>query len=1551
MSDKERLAYAITLDTAQLEASAKKASNEFKSMGGNIENESRRIDSAMRTIGTAAAAYFSVTALTNFARSVIQVRGEIESLEISFSTLLGSTDKAKELFGAIRDFEVKTPMTLEPLAKGAQTLLGFGVAAEKVMPILKQIGDISMGNADRFQSLVLAFAQASANGKLMGQDLLQMINAGFNPLNQMSKDTGKSIAELRDEMSKGAISAEDMERAFASATAEGGQFYGMLEKQSEGINGALSNLEGAWNSMLNEIGSSQQSVFVSGVNLLTNMVEHYDVFLNAILSVAAAYGTYKAALMAVWVVEKARNLTESIRLIMMFRKELGLLTAAQQAFNITAWANPYVLLAAAIIGVVTALVLYTDSTSNAEKAQEKLNEDSDAYRQKLEEERQAIDECINVIRDKTETDYSQIAAYERLKKLCPEITNAYTMQELAAADLSETTKRLNEIQDEETYQHKIDELNKYKTLLDDIKQADEDWTKLSEQNANLLREEFGTGLLENKQEQVQIIVDSLQKDVDEIERIRKEAEYAALPLDTKLELAIDERDSIRKEFDRVKKKVEEQQRKTENSLGIWNVDIFLNMRFRNLQGSLKDADAKVSALQAQKNAQTTFQQDYDSARKEWEKAKSELDKINSERSKYTSDQYKKAKETYDAAEKAYKDLGGDTKENTNLKKQAEERKKLLEDIAKQRKQLLADASDAEISALQDGLKKRLREIENQRKQTISAIDQEEAELSQKLGKLGQTLSESDRKAFQTQRDAANATATNETREAEEENAEYIKGLYEDLADVFVSEEQRKVNAIKRTYQEQRKQLSKDLAGGNITQDQYNDLSGKINAAEGQELEDYWLSAYGNYYQKREQLQEDWESRLALIPAKYQAEANRLYLEELSKLDIDQFKKNINWDSVFGDLSKQSLSSLQHTLGQVQSMFDANKGNMDVTEIRDMQEAIKSIEDEIANRNPFTGLIKAMKDIGDAKDMVVASLNEYKDAQIELTAAQEQYNLAIQAQQELDALVQDGKTSKDTEEYAQAVENVTNATNRLTSAETRSKNAEQGVLTARNNLTTSYKTFANQLNNVKGVIDSVGGHAKNLADVFSDEVGAGIGKAIDFIDEVLDATSTVISAIGDVGKNVASAMSSTVSAASTGMQASATAAAASISTVEKASVILAVISAALQIATAIAGLFNNDEEYQEEIERLQGRIDQLQWELDNADVVRMQDNSFDSLQKLQDVVRETTAEVLKLHNATAYYYSGFYRMIGPALYQSEIYQKSIEKIADAYADIEYSADKALGAEKYESSRSQLENLAEQQLAIQQQINAESSKKDSDSGKIEEWKRDIQEIGQEMVAVINEMVEDIIGGSAADIAEQLGDAFFDAFREGEDAAKAWKETVDDIVSDIVKRMLVTELLEKPIGQLFDRYKTKWFGDDGTFKGIDAINNSMGAFANELYGLVNIFSEGMDGLPDELKDIILGDAETTREGTQKGIATASQESVDENNARLTTIQGHTYSIMTGVVELNRIGNLVLERLMGIENNTAETNTRLDNLDKRVSKVSSTLNDIQLKGLKIQR
>lgn len=1549
MTDKERLAYAITLDTAQLETSSKRVSDTFKGMGNNIDSESDRISNSMKKIGTAAATYFTVTSLNSFAQSVIRVRGEIEALEISFATLLGSKEKAKEFFGEIKEFAVTTPMTLDVLAKGAQTMLGFGISAEKVMPLLRQIGDISMGNADKFSSLTLAFSQASSTGKLMGQDFLQMVNAGFNPLNQLAQATGKSVSQLKDEMSEGKIKVEELELAFATATKEGGMFHGMLEKQSKGINGALSNLQGAWDDMLNDIGNKQQSVFVSGVNMLTEMVQNYEVYANTLMTVAAAYGSYKAALMAVWVIEKARNLSDSIRLIMMFRKELGLLTAAQQAFNITAWANPYVLLAAAILGVIAALVIWTDNTSEAEQAQNKLNESKDRFKQQLEDERAEIEKCISIVQDKTETDYAQLAAYEKLKNLCPAITEAYTQEELAVAKLSDTKKMLNEVQDEKTYQNMVSELHKYQSVLDDVIAASGNWSKLSKENADIVRNEYGTGLLKNKIDDIQAYVEELQNVVNETNRLRKEAEYNALPLEKKLELAIDERDSIQQEFDRVKKELESKQKETQDKFGFWNMDIFLKFRFHNLQSNLKQANSKVDNLQSQQQAITTYGDDFKAAKEQWQKTKSELDKISTDRSKYTTEQYRKAKEDYDNAEKAYKDLGGEVQKKSKSDT-IKEQKKLLQEIAEQRKGLLLKSSEAEISAMRDGLTKRLAEIENQRQQTIAAIDKEQAQLEQKLKKVGKTLSNDDLQGFKNRRDSANNAATNEKREIEEENAEYIKGLYENLGDVFLSEEERKINAIRRTYREQRKQLGKDLAGGDISQDQYNELTTGINKAEAKEMEDYWLSTYGNYYQKREVLQEEWETRLAIIPAKYQAEANRLYLEELSKLDIDKFKKSINWESVFGNLGEQSLSSLSHTLEQVKTMFETNKSNMSVTEIKDMQEAIREMENEIANRNPFTGLHKSLKDIAASKDEIVAMLAEYKDAQVELTGAQEEYNLALQAKQELDAQVNDGTTSEDTEEYVQTVTNLTNATIRLTSAEQRSQKAEQGVLSARNGLTASYKSFATQLGRVKGVIDDVGGHAKNLANVFSDDIGDGIEKALDFMDEIFDATSNVISAIGDVGKNVADAMSSTVSATSTGMQASATAAATSISTVEKASVILTVISAALQVATAIANLFNSDDKKQEEIERLQERIDQLQWELDNAEAIRLQKNTGDALERLKKIVSDTTNEVLKLRIGNELMYSDWHRMVGKAVYQSEIYKKSIEKLADAYGALSYTADKALGADKYASSRSQLENLAEQQLVLQKQINAEADKKDSDNGKIQELKREIQELGEEMVTIINEMVEDIIGGSASDIAEQLGDAFFEAFRNGEDAAKAWKDTVDDIVSDIVKRMLVTELLEKPMGAIFDKYKKRWFGDDGSFLGIDAVTNSMTDFAGELNGLVNVFQIGMEGLPDELKEIILGNAEEQREGTQKGIATASQESVDENNARLTTIQGHTYTLSQGMVELNRTSNAILEKVTDIEKHTSDANDKLDDMGKDIKKMKGSMDDISTKGIKLK-
>lgn len=720
----------------------------------------------------------------------------------------------------------------------------------------------------------------------------------------------------------------------------------------------------------------------------------------------------------------------------------------------------------------------------------------------------------------------------------------------------------------------------------------------------------------------------------------------------------------------------------------------------------------------------------------------------------------------------------------------------------------------------------------------------------------------------------------------------------------------------------------------------------------QEYNDALIDEFGTVEQREEKLLREWMTKLAFIPEEFKEKAMDAMEEAFSKLGSDKFKKAIDWGSVFGDMDKQSISVLQYTLDKVKAYFEQNKSSMSVTEIKDFQEATTKMENEIANRNPFTSLNKSIKDLASAKTEYVNSLAAWKTAQQELNDAQAEFNDALRAKNEILDAIDNGDLPQDCEELTEAENRLTAARNNAAKANEKNTAAEQRTMRARNGITAAYISFANSLSNVGKVIQDVGGKAKNLAAVFDDSVADAIGKAIDFTEDVLDATSSVISAIGDVGKNVASGVEATVSATAQGTEAAAAAGATAISTVEKASVILAVISAALQVATAIANLFNNDDKKQEEIEKLQDRIDQLQWELDNADVVRYQERSISAVQRLKNVYQETYKEVLKLHLTTQQYNNSFIRSISSMIYKNEIFRKSVEKLATAYGNMSYTADKALGAQKYDESRKQLENIAQQQLLIQQQIDKENSKKKTDHGQIQEWENKIAELGEQALTIINDMVEDIIGGSSSDIAKELSDAFFEAFEAGEDAAEAWGNKVNEIVADVLKRMLVQKFLEEPLGQIFDKYKAKWF-KDGQFMGIDTVIRSMTEFSNDLNGLYPMLSDGfqeiLNALPDSLKDYFVGASEATREASQQGIATASQESVDRLEGRATAIQGHTYSISENTKLLLATANLILESVLNIERNTDRLSNSMEKVESHVKQVRDTVDDMALKGVKL--
>lgn len=173
---------------------------------------------------------------------IVKIGMEAEQTKASFDVLLGSQQKSAELLKNLTEYSNKTPYGKQDIQDASKMMLQFGITSEQIMPNIRMIGDIAGGNADKMQSLALAFSQVSSAGKLQGQDLLQMINAGFNPLKEISRTTGESMPSLKEKMEKGAISAEMVANAFKTATSDGGRFYEMSDKMSKTFGGQLSTL-------------------------------------------------------------------------------------------------------------------------------------------------------------------------------------------------------------------------------------------------------------------------------------------------------------------------------------------------------------------------------------------------------------------------------------------------------------------------------------------------------------------------------------------------------------------------------------------------------------------------------------------------------------------------------------------------------------------------------------------------------------------------------------------------------------------------------------------------------------------------------------------------------------------------------------------------------------------------------------------------------------------------------------------------------------------------------------------------------------------------------------------------------------------------------------------------------------------------------------------------------------------------------------------------------------------------------------------------------------
>ena len=206
--------------------------------------------------------------LVSLAKTGIEAAMTMEGLTAQFTVMTGSAEKAKGVISEIADFAAKTPFDKLGLSNAAKTLMAFGMEADKVVPTLKMLGDVAGSDQNKLNSLALVFGQIQSAGRLTGGDLLQLINQGFNPLNTLAKISGKSMAELKDAMSEGRISADMVTLAFQSATSEGGLFFGNLEAQSQTLQGRISTLKDNFVTALQNMAEAFLPLMKAGVDVL-----------------------------------------------------------------------------------------------------------------------------------------------------------------------------------------------------------------------------------------------------------------------------------------------------------------------------------------------------------------------------------------------------------------------------------------------------------------------------------------------------------------------------------------------------------------------------------------------------------------------------------------------------------------------------------------------------------------------------------------------------------------------------------------------------------------------------------------------------------------------------------------------------------------------------------------------------------------------------------------------------------------------------------------------------------------------------------------------------------------------------------------------------------------------------------------------------------------------------------------------------------------------------------------------------------------------------------
>lgn len=957
------LHFDITGDNSNFMRKLNETRNGVQATSKQIEESGMSIEQMFGRMTTAAAAFGISLGAKQLVSDITRVRGEFQQLEVAFNTMLGSKEQADTLMSQLVRTAAITPFDLQGVANGAKQLLAYGTEAKDVNATLIRLGDISAGLSIPLNDLVYLYGTTMTQGRLFTMDLRQFQGRGIPLADELAKQFGVAKDKVGELVTAGKVGFPEVQKAIEAMTNEGGKFGGLMEAQSKTITGQISNIEDAIATMFNEIGKDNEGIINTVLGGVSSLVENYEKVGEAIAVAITAYGTYKAALMTVSALQAANNIilkqavvekhlaaaagitlsnSEAIaaaRTKILTIAQQGLVKALKAAAAATV-ANPYVLLAAAVTGLAFALYKVVTAETEAETATRMYNEALDEQQKKQDEYKDNIDKLIKAIEDNNKSEGERLQAFEALKAEYPTVLNNLLTEAEYLKEIAKYKKLIAEEDNNRTKHSDVEILEEAKRKLEYYQQVRKNGTSttLVDMDGN----GWATDNVEDAIKAQQAIVN------------KAIAKVTSHDVSSFLGSIKDMKDNdIASTISGITTSLQALGKSGDDAIAIVTE---LGGEFSKSQlSTIKNAlETEQKARSGEKNTGKGWIEKYKNA---YLTAKKELDDFLNTNNTLSEIEYenklKELTEKKEEAEKKYKSVGGATgnaltkqdNQTEELRKQTDKYNALLDkqSLEQQRsaEDLQMQVDEARIKAMDEGSAKTIAEMELNFEKEMQAIDrQKEDALRKKIENARAAWDanpENNGKSF----DAAGIELSDsETKYFDELYKAAIANdekIYSNLANEYLSYTDERL-AIE-------KKFNDDIA---LLQESRKKAESKGNTDE--------VAKIDRSIEKRTETKN----------------------EDIFKLDAEQFKKNMNWEQVFGNLDKVSTDTLKKLKANLKDFISSQK-DLSPENLKELVDAIERIDDKVSERNPFEAMSVSFKSLKDATDAQCEAQKAYNKA--------------------------------------------------------------------------------------------------------------------------------------------------------------------------------------------------------------------------------------------------------------------------------------------------------------------------------------------------------------------------------------------------------------------------------------------------------------------------------------------------------------------------------------------------------------------------------------------